>query len=32
MDYIAPLFFAVFVATFVVVMIEGYENRPDWWK
>lgn len=31
-DWAAALFFAAFLATFVVMIVEAYNDIPDWWK
>lgn len=31
MELFAPLAFSMFVATFVVVMVEAYRDPPDFW-
>ena len=30
-DWLAGFLFAAFIATFVIVLVNAYDNKPDWW-
>lgn len=32
MSIVPALFFAMFIATFIVVLVEARDDPPDWWN